>query len=179
MVIFRRTRRHLRRHRIRRRHTGSAEDSRLFAKEFPKEFKKIRFGTAEASRQWQSALESIGAPKRDVGVQVGIGLKPISQLGTERLVHSALSYAIASKRKTLTLVHKGNIMKFTEGAFRDWGYEVAKNFFGAWRSTPAHGADSRRKTGAGLMIKDAIRGTSRSSGPLTRPEEFDVIATPN
>ena len=151
----------------------------FFAREFPREFKKIRFGTAEASRQWQSALESIGAPKRDVGVQVGIGLKPISYLGTERLVHSALSYAIASRRKNLTLVHKGNIMKFTEGAFRDWGYEVAKNFFGAveidagpWCRVP----DGR--PGAGLVIKDAIADITLQQ-VLTRPEEFDVIATPN
>ena len=161
---------------------GTPEAQKLldfFAKEFPKEFKKIRFGTAEASRQWQSALESIGAPKRDVGVQVGIGLKPISYLGTERLVHSALSYAIASKRKTLTLVHKGNIMKFTEGAFRDWGYEVAKKFFGAveidagpWCRIPDG------KPGAGLVIKDAIADIALQQ-VLTRPDEFDVIATPN
>ena len=151
----------------------------FFAKEFPREFKKIRFGTAEASRQWQSALERIGAPKRDVGVQVGIGLKPISYLGTERLVHSALSYAIASRRKTLTLVHKGNIMKFTEGAFRDWGYEVAKKFFGAveidagpWCRIPDG------QPGAGLVIKDAIADITLQQ-VLTRPEEFDVIATPN
>ena len=151
----------------------------FFAKEFPTEFKKIRFGTAEASRQWQSALESTGAPKRQVGVQVGIGLKPISYLGTERLVHSALSYAIASRRKTLTLVHKGNIMKFTEGAFRDWGYEVAKTFFGAveidagpWCRIPDG------KPGAGLVIKDAIADITLQQ-VLTRPEEFDVIATPN
>ena len=113
---------------------GSPEAQKVldfFAKEFPKEFKKIRFGTLEASREWQALLESIGAPKRDVGVQVGIGIKPISYLGTERLVHSAISYAIKHKRKNVTLVHKGNIMKFTEGAFRDWGYKVAKDFFGA------------------------------------------------
>ena len=103
----------------------------FFAKEFPREFKKIRFGTKEASREWQTLLESIGAPKRDVSVQVGIGFKPISYLGTERLVHSAISYAIENKRRNVTLVHKGNIMKFTEGAFRDWGYKVAKDFFGA------------------------------------------------
>ena len=151
----------------------------FFAKEFPREFKKIRFGTAEASRQWQSALESIGAPKRDVDVQVGIGLKPISYLGTERLVHSALAYAIISRRKTLTLVHKGNIMKFTEGAFRDWGYEVAKKFFGAveidagpWCRIPDG------KPGAGLVIKDAIADITLQQ-VLTRPEDFDVIATPN
>ena len=103
----------------------------FFAKEFPKEFKKIRFGTLEASREWQALLESIGAPKREVGVMVGVGIKPISYLGTERLVHSAISYAIKYKRRNVTLVHKGNIMKFTEGAFRDWGYKVAKDFFGA------------------------------------------------
>jgi isocitrate dehydrogenase len=161
---------------------GTPESQKILdflAKEFPKEFKKIRFGTAEASRQWQSTLESLGAPKRDVGLQVGIGFKPISYLGTERLVHSALSYAIASKRKTLTLVHKGNIMKFTEGAFRDWGYEVAKTFFGAveidggpWCRIPDG------KPGAGLVIKDAIADIALQQ-VLTRPEEFDVIATPN
>jgi len=64
-------------------------------------------------------------------VEVGIGLKPISYLGSERLIHSAITYAIGAKRNSLTLVHKGNIMKFTEGAFRDWGYQIAKQFFGA------------------------------------------------
>jgi len=88
---------------------------------FPKEFKKVRFGMKEAAQEWQSQLEAIGAPKRDVSVQVGIGFKPVSYLGTERLVHSAIGYAIKHKRKSVTLVHKGNIMKFTEGAFRDWG----------------------------------------------------------
>ena len=151
----------------------------FFAKEFPKEFTKIRFGTAEASRAWQSVLEGIGAPAREVGVQVGIGLKPISYLGTERLVHSAIAYAIKSKRKSVTLVHKGNIMKFTEGAFRDWGYEVAKTMFGAveieggpWCRIP------EGKPGAGLVIKDAIADITLQQ-VLTRPEEFDVIATPN
>src|SRR5690349_12025739 len=110
---------------------GSAEAQKVldfFAKEFPAEFKKIRFGTIAASRAWQAELEQIGAPKRPVNVEVGIGLKAVSRLGTERLVHSAISYAIASSRKNVTLVHKGNIMKFTEGAFRDWGYQVAKEF---------------------------------------------------
>src|SRR5438128_10492660 len=113
---------------------GSPEAQKLldfFAKEFPKEFRKIRFGNESAARTWQAQLESIGAPKRDVGVEVGIGLKPISRLGTERLVHSALGYAIKYGRRNVTLVHKGNIMKFTEGAFRDWGYEVAQSFYGA------------------------------------------------
>jgi isocitrate dehydrogenase len=151
----------------------------FLAKEFPKEFKKIRFGTAAASAEWQAQLEAIGAPKRDVPVQVGIGFKPISYLGTERLVHSAISYAVANKRKNVTLVHKGNIMKFTEGAFRDWGYQVAKQFFGAveidggpWCRIP------EGKPGAGLVIKDAIADITLQQ-VLTRPDEFDVIATPN
>ena len=112
-------------------------------------------------------------------MQVGVGFKPISYLGTERLVHSAISYAIANKRKSVTLVHKGNIMKFTEGAFRDWGYQVAKEFFGAveidggpWCRIP------EGKPGAGIVIKDAIADITLQQ-VLTRPDEFDVIATPN
>ena len=101
----------------------------FFAKEFPKEFKKIRFASKAAGEGWQKQLEGIGASKRDVPVEVGIGFKPISYLGTERLVHSAIGYAIANKRKSVTLVHKGNIMKYTEGAFRDFGYQVAREMF--------------------------------------------------
>jgi isocitrate dehydrogenase len=161
---------------------GTADAQRVldfFAKEFANEFKKVRFGTLAASRDWQAALEGIGAPKREVDVQVGVGLKAISYLGSERLVHSAISYAILNKRKSVTLVHKGNIMKFTEGAFRDWGYQVAKDFFGAveidggpWCRIPDG------KPGAGLVIKDAIADITLQQ-VLTRPEEFDVIATPN
>ena len=98
---------------------------------FPKRFDKIRFGTLEKNAEWLAKLEAIGAPHRELPVQVGIGIKPVSRLGTERLVHSAISYAIDNKRKSVTLVHKGNIMKFTEGAFRDLGYQVAREFFGA------------------------------------------------
>jgi len=141
---------------------------------FPKEFKKIRFGTAEASQAWQKQLESIGAAARKVSVEVGIGFKPISYLGTERLAHSAIGYAIKHKRKSVTFVHKGNIMKFTEGAFRDWGYKVAKDFYGAveidggpWCKLPG-----------GIIIKDAIADITLQQ-VLTRPEDFDVIATPN
>jgi isocitrate dehydrogenase len=151
----------------------------FFAREFAKDFKKIRFGSTEAVEAWQGQLEAIGAPKRELGVQVGVGLKAVSHLGTERLVHSAISYAIAHKRKSVTLVHKGNIMKFTEGAFRDWGYEVAKQFFGAeeidggpWCRIPDG------KPGAGLVIKDAIADITLQQ-VLTRPEDFDVIATLN
>jgi isocitrate dehydrogenase len=151
----------------------------FFAREFPKEFKKIRFGSAEASAAWQTALEEIGAPHREVRVEVGVGLKPMSYLGSERLVHSAIGYAIANKRKSVTLVHKGNIMKFTEGAFRDWGYQVAKQFYGAveidggpWCRIP------EGRPGAGIVIKDAIADITLQQ-VLTRPDEFDVIATPN
>jgi isocitrate dehydrogenase len=161
---------------------GTPEAQKLldfFAKEFPKEFKKVRFGTAQASTDWQKALEEIGAPHRDVTVQVGIGLKPISFLGSERLIHSAISYAIQNKRRSVTLVHKGNIMKFTEGAFRDWGYQIAKGSFGAveldggpWCKIP------EGKPGAGIVIKDAIADITLQQ-VLTRPDEFDVIATPN
>jgi isocitrate dehydrogenase len=161
---------------------GSAEAQKVLdflAKEFPRDFRKIRFGTAQANREWQTLLESIGAPKRELNVQVGVGLKPISYLGTERLVHSAIGYAVKYARKSVTLVHKGNIMKFTEGGFRDWGYKVAKDFFGAveidggpWCRIP----DGR--PGAGLVIKDAIADITLQQ-VLTRPDEFDVIATPN
>src|SRR4051812_20153603 len=146
---------------------------------FPKEFKKVRFGTKEAAQGWQKQLEAIGAPHREVAVEVGIGFKPISYLGTERLVHSAIGYAVKHKRKSLTLVHKGNIMKFTEGSFRDWGYKVAKQFYGAvevdggpWCKIP------EGKPGAGLVIKDSIADITLQQ-VLTRPTDFDVIATLN
>jgi isocitrate dehydrogenase len=161
---------------------GSPEAQKLldfFAREFPKEFRKIRFGSETAVRTWQAQLESIGAPHREDPVQVGIGLKPVSRPGTERLVHSAIGYAVKFGRKSVTLVHKGNIMKFTEGAFRDWGYEVAKSYYGAveidggpWCRIP------EGKPGAGLLIKDAIADITLQQ-VLTRPDEFDVIATPN
>ena len=151
----------------------------FFEKEFPKDFKTIRFGTKAAAETWQSQLEAVGAPHRDVGVEVGIGLKAVSRLGTERLVHSAIGYAVKCGSKSVTLVHKGNIMKYTEGAFRDWGYQTAKNFYGAveidggpWCRIPDG------KPGAGLVIKDAIADIVLQQ-VLTRPDEFDVIATLN
>src|SRR4051794_1509779 len=146
---------------------------------FPKPFDKIRFGTAEKNAQWLAKLESIGAPHRELPVQVGIGIKPVSYLGTERLVHSAISYAIENRRKSVTLVHKGNIMKFTEGAFRDFGYQVARDFFGAveldggpWHVIP------EGRPGAGLIIKDAIADAFLQQ-ILLRPREYDVSATLN
>ena len=151
----------------------------FIAKEDPKAFDKIRFGTQEKSEGWQKALEGIGAPHREVKVNVGLGIKPVSYLGTERLVHSAIGYAIQNKSKSVTLVHKGNIMKFTEGGFRDWGYQVAKDFYGAveldggpWMIIP------EGKPGAGLIIKDAIADAFLQQ-ILLRPAEYDVCATLN
>src|ERR1700716_3147647 len=147
----------------------------FLAKEFPKDFEKIRFGTKEKAAEF---WKRVGAPEKD-DVMVGIGIKPVSRSGSVRLIHSAISYAILNQRKSVTLVHKGNIMKFTEGAFRDWGYEVAKNYFGAeeidggpWCKIPMG------KPGAGIIIKDAIADITLQQ-VLTRPEDFDVIATLN
>ena len=162
---------------------GTPESQKIldfFAKEFPKEFKKIRFGSAEAGAGWQKMLEEIGAPHREPPVQVGVGLKPISYLGLGAARSTAPSVTpYREKRRNVTLVHKGNIMKFTEGAFRDWGYQVAKQFFGAveidggpWCRIPG------RTPGAGIVIKDAIADITLQQ-VLTRPDEFDVIATPN
>src|SRR5438552_9747595 len=100
----------------------------FLAKEFPKGFEKIRFGTKPKAEEFWNAVGAKGFP---ADVCVGIGIKPVSYSGSVRLIHSAISYAIRNKRKSVTLVHKGNIMKFTEGAFRDGGYQVAKRFFGA------------------------------------------------
>ena len=122
---------------------------------YPKEFKKVRFGEEDIA-------------------SVGVGIKPVSKPGTQRLVRSAIQYAIEQGKKSVTFVHKGNIMKYTEGAFRDWGYEVAKSEFGAveidggpWCKLPN-----------GIIIKDAIADITLQQ-VLTRPEDFDVIATLN
>ena len=107
----------------------------------------------------------------------GIGIKPVSREGSERLIRAALNYAIKHKRKSVTLVHKGNIMKFTEGAFRDWGYELAKpRISRARRSDGTIAAASRRP---GRCWSRTPSPTSRLQQILTRPEEFDVIATLN
>ncbi len=105
---------------------------------------------------------------------VGIGIKPVSKTGTARLVRAAIQYALDQGRKSVTLVHKGNIMKFTEGAFRDWGYETARDEFGA---VEIDGGPWCRLPG-GLIIKDAIADITLQQ-VLTRPEDFDVIATLN
>ena len=127
---------------------------------FPKEFAKIRFGG-------------------EAPATVGVGIKPVSKPGSERLIRSAIKYAIDNKRKSVTFVHKGNIMKYTEGAFMKWGYELAKREFGAvevdggpWCKIP------EGKLGAGIVIKDAIADITLQQ-VLTRPTDFDVIATLN
>ncbi|MHC8441952.1 MAG: NADP-dependent isocitrate dehydrogenase [Candidatus Eutrophobiaceae bacterium] len=143
----------------------------LFKDAFPDQYRKIRFPDSS-----------------------GIGIKPISQQGTERLVRAAIRYAIEHKRKSITFVHKGNIMKFTEGAFRNWGYELAasKEFSGrcwSWndwqRVADADGEqaanaaqDKALEEDGCILIKDAIADITLQQ-ILTRPQEFDIIATMN
>lgn len=144
---------------------------------FPKMFEKVRFGTQEKTAEFANSVQMQGADSEPV--MVGIGIKPVSKLGSQRLIYAAIEHAIQNNRASVTLVHKGNIMKFTEGSFRDWGYELAKEVFGAeeldggpWCRIPAG------KRGAGLVIKDAIADITLQQ-VLTRPEDFDVIATLN
>jgi isocitrate dehydrogenase len=151
---------------------GSAQAEKFLGwlkQEFPKEAGKVRFP-----------------------VNVGIGIKPVSQEGTERLVRAAIQYAVDLKRKSVTLVHKGNIMKFTEGAFRKWGYDLAAREFGdkvytwdQWEATKAAkgeeaaNAEQKAAVSAGkIIIKDSIADITLQQ-VLTRPDEFDVIATLN
>ena len=109
----------------------------------------------------------------------GVGVKPVSRQGTERLVRQALQYAIDNDRKSVTLVHKGNIMKFTEGAFRDWGYGLAAKEFGAQLLDGGPWMTFKNpKTGTDIVVKDAIADAFLQQ-ILTRPAEYDVIATLN
>ena len=150
----------------------SAEAKKILAfieKEFPKDFKKIRFPAS-----------------------TGIGVKPVSREGTERLMRGAINHALLKKSKSVTIVHKGNIMKYTEGAFMKWGYALAEKEFGdrvytwaAWEKTKdtkgedAANAEQKAELAKGkLLIKDAIADITLQQ-VLTRPKEFDVIATLN
>ena len=109
----------------------------------------------------------------------GIGIKPVSKEGTQRLVRSAIEYAIANDRPSVTLVHKGNIMKFTEGAFRDWGYEVARNEYGAELIDNGPWCTFKNpKTGSVITVKDCIADAFLQQ-ILTRPADYSVIATLN
>ncbi|MGD8453421.1 MAG: NADP-dependent isocitrate dehydrogenase [Phycisphaerae bacterium] len=155
---------------------GEPDTAKMLAflqKEFPDRARKIRFGG-------------------DAPEAVGIGIKPVSRPGTERLVRAAIEYALQHHRRNVTLVHKGNIMKFTEGAFRDWGYALAEREFGdrtytwaQWERTKAERGEEAAnveqeaaiKAGR-LIVKDAIADITLQQ-VLTRPNEFDVIATLN
>ena len=138
---------------------GSEEATKVeaFLKEnFPQKYAKIRF------------------PEN-----CGIGIKPVSKEGTQRLVRSAIEYAIANDRPSVTLVHKGNIMKFTEGAFRDWGYEVARNEYGAELIDNGPWCTFKNpKTGTIITVKDCIADAFLQQ-ILTRPADYSVIATLN
>ncbi len=130
--------------------------------------------TPEAKKVIAFLQNEMGVKKIRFPETSGIGIKPVSREGTERLIRAALEYAIRHQRKSLTIVHKGNIQKFTEGAFRDWGYALAKREFGAveiyggpWCKLPN-----------GIVVKDAIADITLQQ-VLTRPDEFDVIATCN
>jgi isocitrate dehydrogenase len=135
---------------------GSPEVKKILdflQREFPNEYKKIRFPGS-----------------------VGLGLKPISREGTERLVRAALDYALRHRRKSVTFVHKGNIMKFTSGAFRDWGYDLVRREY-AGRAVAWDDCGGRPPAGQ-ILVKDSIADITLQQ-VLTRPDEFDVIATPN
>jgi isocitrate dehydrogenase len=141
----------------------------LFAENFPREYRKIRFPDSS-----------------------GIGIKPVSREGTERLVRAAIRYALDNNRRSVTFVHKGNIMKFTEGAFRNWGYALAEREFAAstytweqWERTKAKDGEAianaeqeKALTAGRILVKDVIADITLQQ-VLTRPTEFDVIATMN
>lgn len=170
---------------------GSPEAQKVLdfiAKEFPKDFNKVRFGTEAKGQDYLNLAGSHDSAK----ISVGVGIKTVSDIGTTRLVKSAIEYALRFKRRSVTLVHKGNIMKYTEGAFRDWGYAAAERLFGnqvyTWaqyeRTKKAKGeaaANDEQKAalkGGAVLIKDSIADIALQQ-VLTRPEDFDVIATLN
>jgi len=132
--------------------------------------------SAEAKKLIAFLENEMGVKKIRFPATSGIGIKPVSREGTERLVRAALDYALARKRKSLTFVHKGNIMKFTEGAFRDWGYELVKREY-AGRAVGWDDCDGKPPAGQ-LLVKDSIADITLQQ-VLTRPTEFDVIATMN
>ncbi len=167
----------------------SAKVLEFIAREFPKDFAKIRFGTQERIAEYMAkASNGHGAPP----VEVGIGIKPVSTVGTIRLMKAAVEYALRFKRRNVTIVHKGNIMKFTEGAFRDWAYGAAERIFGDKVYTWAKYERTKKDKGEAaandeqkaalksgrLLIKDAIADITLQQ-VLTRPDDFDVIATLN
>ncbi len=149
-------------------------------------------GSDEVKKLISFLQDELGVNKIRFPETSGIGIKPVSEEGTKRLVKAAIEYAIKEGRKTLTIVHKGNIMKFTEGAFKNWGYELAEQEYGdkvfTWaqydRIKDTEGADAADKAQAGaeaagkIIVKDAIADIFLQQ-ILTRPKEFDVVATMN
>lgn len=140
---------------------------------------EFKAGTAQADKLIRFLQDEMGATKIRFPEECGIGIKPISEEGSKRLVRAAIQYTIDNDRDSLTLVHKGNIMKFTEGAFKDWGYEVAKDEFGA---TLLDGGPwmhfKNPKSGKDVIVKDVIADAFLQQ-ILLRPAEYDVIATMN
>ncbi|HTP45938.1 MAG TPA: NADP-dependent isocitrate dehydrogenase [Casimicrobiaceae bacterium] len=136
-------------------------------------------GSDGAKKLTEFLIKEMGVKKIRFPATSGIGVKPVSSEGTERLVRKAIQYAIANDRKSVTLVHKGNIMKFTEGAFRDWGYALAQKEFGA---QPIDGGPwckfKNPRTSRDIVIKDVIADAFLQQ-ILLRPDEYDVIATLN
>jgi isocitrate/isopropylmalate dehydrogenase len=133
----------------------------------------------EVEEGTDDARKLIGLLKQEFGWDIrpdsGIGIKPVSETGSKRLIRAAIKYAVEHERKSVTLVHKGNIQKFTEGAFRNWGYELTREEF----SDVAVGWDDcDGKPGNKVLVKDAIADITLQQ-VLTRPEDFDVIATTN
>ncbi len=173
---------------------GSTEAQKILdfiAKEFPNDFSKIRFGTVQKGEDFLK-LAGLDAGLKSKTPCVGVGIKTVSAIGTTRLVQAAVEYALRHKRRTVTIVHKGNIMKYTEGAFRDWAYNSIEQMFGkevyTWAQygrtkkakgeAAAHDEQKAALKGGALLIKDAIADIALQQ-ILTRPEEFDVIATLN
>ena len=134
--------------------------------------REVAAGTPEAKRILEFLHDQMGW---EIRPDSGIGIKPISETGSKRLVRAAIRYALDNRRRSVTLVHKGNIMKFTEGAFREWGYELARSEFGhdtvSWE-------ESGGKPGDRMLIKDVIADAFLQQ-ILTRADEYDVIATMN
>ncbi|WP_415884881.1 NADP-dependent isocitrate dehydrogenase [Neptuniibacter sp. QD37_6] len=138
-----------------------------------------RAGSPEAEKVIRFLKEEMGVTKIRFDQQCGIGVKPVSEQGTKRLVRKALQYCVDNDRESLTLVHKGNIMKFTEGAFKDWGYELAVQEFGAiLKDGGPWMCFLNPNTGKEIIVKDVIADAMLQQ-ILLRPAEYDVVATLN
>jgi isocitrate dehydrogenase len=137
---------------------------------------EYRAGTPEAKKVIQWLQAEMGVKKIRFPETSSIGIKPVSEEGSSRLIEAAIRYALQHKRKSVTLVHKGNIMKFTEGGFRDWGYKLAKEKFG--KETISWEECGGKPPAGKLLIKDVIADNFLQQ-ILTRPDEYDVIATMN